>query len=129
MANIRISPAAVIGGKRNIAMSGKERRSAIRSIARVVDTTSKEAVIQQDDREGSLSNRYLHHARNRQPVAGIVDQIRSIKFAFIQRFTNVNITASKIMLAKPIYRKRKDQLFCCRRRRGSQGQGWNRRGR
>src|SRR5258705_8034884 len=99
-------------------MLDKECRSAICSISRCVNTSTKESMIHEDHRERSLSHRNLHDASDRQSVAGIVNQITFVRFVFLECGTDMDITTLEIMLAKPIYRIRKDQLLNCRRWRG-----------
>src|SRR5215212_8638623 len=94
-------------------MACKICRGAICSITRVVNTPAKETVIEYDDRERPFPNRDLHHAGDRKFITGIIDQIRSKKFVFIQCGADMNCAAVVLMLTKPVNRVWKDQFFYC----------------
>jgi hypothetical protein len=84
-------------------------------------------VVHDDDRERSLPHRDLHDARDRQSVAGIVDQVTGIKLVFIlYGGTDMEFPAVKIMLAQSLKSVRKDQFFDRWRWRGRECDGRNR---
>ena len=86
----------------------------------MINAAAKEPVIHHDHRKRSLSHWDLHHACNLQSITWIVNQITFIKLIFIVKCgTNMDLPASKIVLAKSINRIWKDQLLNC----GSWGWG------
>src|SRR6185503_4984727 len=90
-----------------------------------VHAARKEAVIHDDDGEWTITVGNLHHPRDRQPVAGIIDQVADEFIIRIQRLTDMNLTALILMGTQSIDRKRKNQFskrWCLR---WSKGISWN----
>ena len=71
-------------------------------------------MVHHNDREWSFTRWNIHHARNRQPVAGIIDQITRVRIRLSECFTDMNFAALILVLTKSINRIWKDQLFSCR---------------
>jgi hypothetical protein len=83
-------------------MLSKKRRGPICAIARVVNAPAKEAMIQENHREWSLTCWNLHNARDGQPVTGIINQVRSEFIVFTECRTDVDLSTLKLMLAKAL---------------------------
>lgn len=83
-------------------------------------------MIHHNHRERTLALRNLHHARDRQPIAGIVNQVRGVFVRFGQRFEDANVPALILMLAQSLNGVGIDYLSNCRSRRGKRRVRWQR---
>ena len=66
-------------------MLGQECGGTVRAITGAVDAACEEAVIHDDHRKGAIACGHIHHACDRQPIAGIVDQESCVFVGFIER--------------------------------------------
>lgn len=83
-------------------------------------------MIHHNNRERTLAFRNLHHARDGQPITGIVNQVRGIFIRFGQRFEDANVPALVVMLAQSLDGVGIDQFFGCGSRRRERRFRWKR---